>query len=202
MGLDARRPAIAQKFMDSAKTTLKSQPEVAIQLLSAYNITPDSSDDDTLLSILRFASEVSFYAPARAFAQGWPGHGDSKFFLYHFNEGIPWDGRFKGEAGHILDVAYLFQNFNEHLDARQRSVALRYAEDFINFVNGEDPWPATKPHRPSAQVYGPSNEGKIAKFVEDGDPVQVGRNRRILKLGEIAGYDKVLEVFQNFFIGQ
>ncbi|KAF1937900.1 alpha/beta-hydrolase [Clathrospora elynae] len=200
LGLDARNPGIAQKFIDSANTTLSSHPEVAAQLLSSYDIKSDTNDDDALLSVLRFASEISFYAPARAFAQGWPNTPDSKLFLYHFNEGIPWDGRFKGEAGHILDVAYLFQNFNEHLDDAQLKVAKEYAEDFIKFVNGEDPWPAVKSGEGGlgAKVYGPSADGVTSRWVADGDPNKIGRDERVLKLGEMVGFDVVLEVFQNF----
>lgn len=198
MGLDARKPGIAKKFIDSVNKTLSSKPEVAKELLISYNIGPDTSDNAAMLSILRFASESSFYAPARAFAQGWPG----KFFLYHFNEGIPWEGRFQGEAGHILDVAYLFQNYNEHLNAEQKKVARTYAEDFIKFVNGEDPWTPAKNGNMAARVYGPSSEGVTTKLVEDGKPAEVGRDERILKLGEMAGFDNILAAFQNFFQGK
>lgn len=201
MGLDARNPGIAQKFTDSVQKTLASQPEAAKELLSSYDITPTTSDDEALLLILRFASEISFYAPARAFAQGWPG----KFFLYHFNEGIPWPGRFQGEAGHILDVAYLFQNYNDHLSHGQKKVAQVYAEDFIKFVNGEDPWPARGSEggdEMNARVYGPSVDGVTMRYVEDGAPHRVGRHERVLKLGEMAGLDSVLAAFQNFFQGR
>jgi hypothetical protein len=198
MGLDARNPGIAQKFIDSVNITLASHPEAAKELLKSYDITPSTPDDPALLSILRFASEVAFYAPARAFAQGFP----RKFFLYHFNEGIPWEGRFKGEAGHILDVAYLFQNFNEHLNDEQKAVARAYAEDFINFVNGKDPWSPVKNGNMAARVYGPSSKGITTKFVQNGEPQEVGRDERILKLGELAGFDIILTTFQNFLQGR
>jgi hypothetical protein len=198
MGMDARNPGIAQKFIDSTNKTLASQPDIAKELLASYNITPSSPDDEALVSILRFASEIAFYAPARAFAQGWPG----KFFLYHFNEGIPWEGRFQGEAGHILDVAYLFQNFNEHLDDEQKKVARAFAEDFIKFVNGEDPWKPVSKGDMAARVYGPSSEGITTKFVADGEPKEVGREERVLRLGEKAGFDNVMAVFHNFFQGR
>ncbi|KAF1842781.1 alpha/beta-hydrolase [Cucurbitaria berberidis CBS 394.84] len=202
MGLDARKANIAQKFIHSVNATLASHPSAATALLSSYNITPSTPDDEALLSILRFATEISFYAPARAFAQGWPNTSESKFFLYHFNEGIPWPGRFQGEAGHILDVSYLFQNFNEHLNKECRELAKKFAEDFIDFVNGEDPWPPVQGQRLGARVYGPSSEGVATKYVEDGNPVDVGRNDRVLKLGELAGFDNILDAFQNFFQGQ
>jgi carboxylesterase type B len=202
MGLDARNPGIAAKFVESVNKTLSSNPEVAKTLRSSYNISETTDDNEAVLSILRFASEISFYAPARAFAQGWPCTKENKFFLYHFNEGNPWEGRFKGEAGHILDVAFLFQNYNEHLSEAQRAVARAYGEDFIEFVNGNDPWPPVERGTLGARVYGPSKDGITAKYVASGKPEEVGREDRVLKLGEIAGFDTILEVFQNFFQGR
>ncbi|RMZ66831.1 carboxylesterase [Pyrenophora seminiperda CCB06] len=199
---DARKSGIAQKFIDSCNTTLSSKPEAAEKLLAAYNITPSTPDDEALLSILRFCSEISFYAPARAFAQGWPNTPESKLFLYHFNEGIPWEGRFQHEAGHILDVAYLFQNFNELLGDAQEKVAKAYAEDFINFVNGHDPWPPVQNGKLGVMVYGPSSEGVTSRWVPDGEPAKTGREDRVLKLGEEYGFDTILEVCQNFQQGR
>lgn len=200
--LDARKSGIAQSFIDSCTKTLAEKPEVAKELIKAYNITTTSSDDEALLAILHFFSEIVFYAPARAFAQGWPNTSDSKLFLYHFNEGIPWEGRFKGEAGHILDVAYLFQNFNEHLDDAQLKVAREYGEDFIKFVNGEDPWPSVQRDKLGAKVYGPSGDGVTSRWVPDGAPAKIGRDERILKLEKMVGMDTIFAVFQNFFKGK
>jgi carboxylesterase type B len=197
MGIDARMPGLAKTFTESVQNTLSSQPWAAKELLLSYDITPTTSDDEALLSILRFASEISFYAPARAFAQGWP----RKCFLYHFNETIPWEGRFKGEAGHILDVAYLFQNYNQHLSEEQGEVARAYAEDFIKFVNGEDPWPHVHGEDMAARVYGPSSKGSTVRFVQSGLPCEVGREERVLKLGEKAGFDNILAAFQTFLQG-
>ena len=192
---------MATKFIKSVNKTLASHPEAASLLLSSYNITPSASDEEVVLSILRFASEISFYAPALAFAKGWPQTKDNKFFLYHFNEGIPWEGRFKGEAGHILDVAFLFQNFNEFLSDEQKAVARAYGEDFIEFMNGNDPWPPVEGDKMGARVYGPSSDGVTTKYVESGNPEEVGRRDVVLKLGELAGFDNILEAFHNFFQG-
>ena len=202
MGLNGKMPNIAAKFVNSVQQTLAAHPKVASTLLSYYYITPTTGDDDAILSILRFASDISFYAPSRAFAQGWPHSKDSKLFLYHFNEGIPWEGKFKGHAGHILDVAFLFQNYNEHLDEAQKKVARTYGEDFIEFVNGNDPWPPVESGSYGARVYGPSDQGITAKYVASGEPSEVGRDDRVLKLGEEIGFDLVLDVFQNFAFGQ
>ncbi|KAF2874797.1 carboxylesteras-like protein [Massariosphaeria phaeospora] len=202
ISLDARNPGIAAKFVESVNKTLSSSPEVAKALLSSYEITPSTDDDEATRSILNFASEISFYAPALAFAKGWPQTKENKFFLYHFNEGIPWEGRFKGDAGHILDVSYLFQNFNHLLSEEQKAVARAYGEDFIEFVNGNDPWPPVEGGKMGARVYGPSSDGVTTKYVASGNPEEIGRRDRVLKLGEMAGYDAILSVFQNFFQGR
>ncbi|EUC44269.1 hypothetical protein COCMIDRAFT_98770 [Bipolaris oryzae ATCC 44560] len=200
--LDARKPGIAQGFINSCNKTLSAQPEVATELLAAYNVTASTSDDEAILAIARFASEICFYAPSRAFAQGWPNTPESKLFLYHFNEGIPWEGRFKGEAGHILDLAYLFQNFNEHLDDAQLKVAKEYGADFIKFVNGENPWPPVQQDKLRAKVYGPSADGVTSRWVPDGDPKKIGRDEHVLKIAEKIGFDAVLKVFSDYFQGR
>ncbi|KAF5844230.1 hypothetical protein GGP41_002800 [Bipolaris sorokiniana] len=197
--LDARKPGISQAFINSCNKTLSAQPEVATELLAAYNITASTSDDEAILAFVRFASDICFYAASRAFAQGWPNTSETKLFLYHFNEGIPWEGRFKGEAGHILDVAYLFQNFNEHLDDAQLKVAREYGQDFIKFVNGENPWPPVHQDELSAKVYGPSAEGVTSRWVPDGAPTKIGRDEHVLKFGEKIGFDAVLKVFNDYF---
>ena len=48
--------------------------------------------------------------------------------------------RVEGDTTHVLDVAFLFQNFNEFLPPAQKNVAVRFARCFIKFVNGEAPW--------------------------------------------------------------
>lgn len=202
MGLDARNPGIASKFVESTHKTLSSHSEAAKALLSAYDISESTPDDEAMLKILRFASEISFYAPAVAMAKGWPNTKDNKLFVYHFNEGNPWEGRFKDEATHILDVGYLFQNYNEHLNQEQKAVARAYGEDFIEFVNGNDPWPPVEEGKTGARVYGPSKNGVTTKYVPDGNPEDIGRNSRVLKLGEMAGFDAIIDVFQNFFQGR
>jgi carboxylesterase type B len=201
MGLNAKLPNIASQFLESATKTLSDHPDAASNLFSAYSITSSTSDDEALLSILRFATEISFYAPSLAFAKGWPRTKDNKFFLYHFNEGIPWEGKFKGEAGHILDVAFLFQNYNEHLSEEQKAVARAYGEDLIEFINGNDPWPPVEGENFGARVYGPSREGITTRYVASGNPAEVGRSDRVLKLGEQIGLDLVMDVFQNFAFG-
>lgn len=153
-----------------------------------------------MLSILRFATEIGFYACTRAVATGWPKSASNRVFLYHFNEGNPWEGRFRGEAGHILDVAFLFQNYNHEMGEGPRAVARKFGEDFVTFVNGEQPWPAVQESGKEfgARAYGAGG----GVYVADGKAEDVGRNERVLKLGEEIGFDLVMDVFLNFLQGK
>ncbi len=156
--LGPRTAGVAKAFCDSIHKTLGGNDK---KVLEAYNINADQSDKEGLYNILKFSTDISFFAPTVAFAQGWPG----KSYVYHFNEGNPWDGEWKGEAVHVLDVAYLFQNYNEFLGEAQRQVAVTFAGDFIKFVNGK--WPTTSfGTKEGAQIYGPSGKGFTSEFVE------------------------------------
>jgi hypothetical protein len=52
-----------------------------------------------------------------------------------FKEPNTWEGPWRGFATHILDIAYLFQNINDHLTGAQRNVAIQFATDVITFAN-------------------------------------------------------------------
>lgn len=136
MGLLQGKKDIAASLAESMSSSLASHPEVAARLLSTYDINESKTDDDAFINVLKFASDIYFQAPALAFATNFPG--DS--FLLEFAEEKPWEGPFKGRSTHVLDVAFLFQSFNEHLSPTQLASAVRFAEDVVDFVNGEAPW--------------------------------------------------------------
>ncbi|KAJ5756743.1 hypothetical protein N7533_006286 [Penicillium manginii] len=151
----------AKKFISAVRKVLESYPDEAQRILDEYNITQETPDDEAIYSVLNFITDISFHAPALTFALGWNGNA----YVYHFNEGNPWDGPWKGRANHILDVAYLFQNFQECLSSEQNKVATSFAEDFFKFCHGVPAWPAITPGDISAgfsaRVYGPSHQGEI-----------------------------------------
>jgi hypothetical protein len=88
------------------------------------------------------------------------------------------------------------------LNDAQQKVAKEFADAFIKFVNGEDPWPPVQDGKLGAMVYGPSADGVTNRWVSDGDPARIGRDKRILKLGHMVSFDTISEVFQNFFQGR
>ena len=191
--LGPRTTGVAKTFCDSIHKTLGDNDK---RVLEAYSINPNQSDKEGLYNILKFSNDISFFAPVIAFAQGWPG----KAYVYHFNEPNPWDGEWKGEAGHVLDVAYLFQNYNEFLDEAQRQVAVSFAGDFIKFVNGKSAWTSFETKK-GAQVYGPSGKGFTAEFVEGIATEKLGRRNTIYELADHLGLDGLAGVWSAFFTG-
>ncbi|KAL4755536.1 hypothetical protein BDW72DRAFT_189286 [Aspergillus terricola var. indicus] len=89
-------------------------------------------DDDAYPAVLNYINDVLFFTPVLTFAQGWKGNA----YVYYFNEGNPWEGQWKGRTNHILDLAYLFQNFREFLSPKQQAVGLRSLRTFSDSATG------------------------------------------------------------------
>ncbi|KAK0110047.1 hypothetical protein ONS95_002707 [Cadophora gregata] len=188
---------IAKGFCESIDKTLANYPSAADKVRHAYHITPDLPDNVAFRNVLQFQTDIGFYATALAYAQGWPGSA----YLYHFNEPNPWDGPWKGEANHVLDVAFLFQNYNEHLEPEQRAVAVKFAEDVIKFVNGASDW---KPYGEvvGARVYGPSKDGLCGTYVKGTSQAGSGRKSTIFELAEEFGLEPLSAAWGNFMAGK
>lgn len=152
----------AKKFTVAVNKVLGNNSDTIRHILENYKISQDTPDEEAILSITDFMSDIIFHAPVLAFASGWRGNA----YVYHFNEGNPWDGQWKDRANHILDVAYLFQNFREYLGPEENGVSVAFAEDLFKFCHGVVEWPAVTSGEISAgfsaRVYGPSHQGAIA----------------------------------------
>ncbi|KAI9926750.1 hypothetical protein MW887_003844 [Aspergillus wentii] len=194
-----RKAGIAESFRKSAETTLPDHPSVTQKLIDGYNITPNVRDDEAMKNILHFATDIAFYAPAVTLAQAWPAN---SAYLYHFNEPNPWDGSGKGEATHILDVAFLFQNYNEKLSDEQAASARAFAADMIAFVNENEPFQSHGTNKASAaQVYGIRTPGGVAT-VNGGKPEDYGRRSRIWDLAREVNLDQLAGVWDSFVAGR
>ena len=165
-------------------------------LLEGYHITTDIPDEEAMHNILKVITDVSFYAPTLTIAHAWP----KSTFVYHFNEKNPWDGPFKGEASHVLDIAFLFQNYNEKLDAAQASSGMQFAVDFVSFVNGEDPYPLHDLQHGGAQVYGIPSPGNV-NFVKSTDAKDYGRRNLVWQLESQIGLDRLAMAMDMFIAG-
>ncbi|TDZ13650.1 Lipase 5 [Colletotrichum orbiculare MAFF 240422] len=189
VALPQRRENIAAAFTQSVTSTLGDAPDVAAKLLKAYGIDDGSkSDEEAFINVLQLASDIGFQAPARRFAASFPG--DS--YLVEFAERNPWDGPFRGFGTHVLDVAFLFQNYNEHLDAGQRASAELFAADVVDFTYGKVAWEKHKDGNGLA-VY--QNGTRAYK---EGDAGTTQRYRSLMELGEVVGLDALMGVWEKF----
>jgi carboxylesterase type B len=108
------------------------------KLLVAYNLESSLPKKQESERLLELVSELRFYLPALAAYRGWKAASPLKrASRYHFHVLNPIDGPFKGCSSHELDVAYLLNNFEEHLDEHNRSIARAIQDHFIRFINGE-----------------------------------------------------------------
>ncbi|TDZ31321.1 Cytochrome P450 monooxygenase patI [Colletotrichum spinosum] len=189
VALPQRRENIAAAFTQSVTSSLKDAPDVAAKLLKAYGIDDGSkSDEEAFVNVLQLASDIGFQAPARRFAASFPG--DS--YLVEFAERNPWDGPFKGFGTHVLDVAFLFQNYNEHLDAGQRASAELFAADVVDFTYGKVAWEKHKDGN------GPAVYQNGTRAYKEGDAGTTQRYRCLMELGEAVGLDALMGVWEEF----
>ena len=191
-----RLDSIYQYFVKTLQTHLSDKVDDVNTILEGYDLKSDDSSVVAMKKILEFVTDVQFYGPTIAIAQGWP----TSSFVYQFNEPNPWEGPLKGQANHILDVAFLFQNFNDHLEKGQRETAVKFAKDVITFINGQDPYPTRLELKRGAQIYGPPGETS-AKFVESEDPSQYNRSALVWDLASRFGWDKLSFTLDMFVAG-
>ncbi|TVY80602.1 Lipase [Lachnellula suecica] len=193
--LHDRLDKMNKDFISSTERSLDSTTRK--ELLEEYDVThPGDSPDAAINNVLHFAHDIGFYAPVVAIASGWPG----KSYVFHFNEPNPWGGRFQGVAGHVLDVAFLFQNYNEFLDETQQSSAKAFGSHFIDFVAGLEPFPVYTAGEGGAMVYGPGDEGQ--KFVKSKRNADYKRRDTIFKLAKISDFDKLSACWDTFMGGR
>ena len=199
--VESRRPGLAKKFSATLRKVLNENSSCATSLLASYHIDEGTTDDEALVAILEFVTDIGFLAPTVTYAKSFPG----KAYVYCFNEPNTWDGPWKGHSNHILDVAYLFLNFQDYLTPAQSALGQRFAKDFIMFVNGRPPWDAFKPGNELVQVYGPSAEatpGDEAKCTKLADEASSRRRSVLFQYSENVGMDVLSNVWEAFIAGE
>ncbi|KAF2121851.1 carboxylesteras-like protein [Lophiotrema nucula] len=181
MGLQPRLAGIASAFCASLSKNL-ANPSSAHSIFTAYNISPETSDEEATKKVFEFATDIAYVYPALAFACSWPG----KVYYYNFNEPNHWEGSFKGHSTHGLDAALVFQNYNEKLEPEAKKVAIEFAKDFIDFANGTTPWKQFDKQEGFTKAFGPSDQG-VSKIVGQNG---YGQGRRDA-LGKLSSEGKV-----------
>ena len=195
MFLAPRKPGIGKAFSEFMKEAFSNDHVALGYTLDAYGITPTTSDDEAFLHVLQFGTDIAFLAPVNSYAAAWPGNA----YVYHFNEPNPWDGPWKGETGHVLDVAFLFLNFEEALTAEQKRVGEAFAESFLKFFNGIAPWPAFQQNRPSALIIGGVDETHGPAYISNSlDPKETGRRQEIYAFARVVGLDSIIDAWNRF----
>ncbi|KAK3326934.1 carboxylesterase-like protein [Cercophora scortea] len=200
-GLLPRKNGIAAAFRASATKSLQDHPEALASLLEQYSLgtSPPTTDDEALMNILRLMSDVAFFLPTVDFANKFA----NRTFVVVFNEPNPWDGLFKGHASHLLDVAFLFQNFNASLKDVQRAGAVAFGEDTIAYVNGETPWKVDVSDDGERSI-GAYADGKRLGPGEEGTQQEMHRRHLVLGLARDnggPGLDALVRVVTDFMSG-
>lgn len=188
-----RKTGIASAFTSHIRGTLPSS--AAEKILEIYNITSDSSDDDAFAKILDFGNDVAFYLPTLSYATAFTAKA-TKTYMYRFNATNPWEGPWKGKSNHIIDVTFLFQNYNAFLDEGRQKTAEAFGEAFLKWVNGKEPWEAWTAKNGRAMVF----EDTATKIVPD-TPEETGRRGRFLELVKEVGEDVVDGAWGGFLRG-
>ncbi|KAF2099803.1 alpha/beta-hydrolase [Rhizodiscina lignyota] len=188
-------------------TALGSDNSSTVQaLLLAYGIdvSNTSNDPEAIKPVLEFGHDICFYHAAKAFAKVWSASSDSKAFLYHFNAPNPWDGVWKGHAGHVLDIAFLFQNYNVYLSPGQLACAQRVANDFITFINGHEPWKEYEEKaNAGAMVYNaaPGSQEDESGYVREEEGARIARRDILQSFENDPGLDKLMDAWTIFLSG-
>jgi carboxylesterase type B len=195
-GLRARNDGIAEQFAASLSRSLVKQPESVNAILDLYGIKKEDSSDEAFHKIVAVLTDVGFYAPTTIALKGWPNA--SGRYLYHFNAANPFPGPLQGQASHILDVAYLFQNYNQDLSVADVAVAQEFGSAIIRFTKegttGWNPWSEQEPE--NYQVFGQTSE--TATF---GVEKRAQRRPYISQMLEKYPYDLIWAALQNFLGG-
>lgn len=189
--------AIVKVFRESLTKSLGE--ERAKLIIGLYGIDKASADE-AKRKILNFANDVVFFTPVLNYAHCWQGDA----FIYFFNEPNTWDGPWKGFATHILDIAYLFQNFNDHLTPAQRNVAIQFATDVITFANGDAPFPpfGFKMTELYSRVYGgsrPEDSGTVTTV--NGPSPRTERRSILFDIVDKVSGDELSDAWTAFLAG-
>ena len=164
-------------------------------------------DKDATLPLLRFGTDISFAIPARTFAQAWSNSGVSgaSAYLFHFACPNPWDGPWKGQATHVLDISFALLNYEDQLAPGQRACGRKFADDLIGFVHeGVAPWePYNQKQSTTSMRYfatSGSNSDESA-VITDAALSSSGRMGYLYSL-DADSLDRASEAWQGFMAGQ
>jgi len=193
LGLALKKDGVGVRFCDFVSEGLGH--DAGKQLLETYEVSADLRDDVAMSKVLEVLNDIDFYVPTITYSEYLSSKG-MPTYVYRFNEPNPWEGPWKGQASHILDISFLFQLFNDFLEKSQQQLAETFARDVLNFISGKVPWQAWENKRRVARCYGP--EGQVSDVEDVAE--KTGRRKALFDLAEKVdgGLDRLSEVLNGF----
>ncbi|PLB35005.1 Alpha/Beta hydrolase protein [Aspergillus candidus] len=207
--LEARTDIFSQTLVKCLSTSFENvDPSIALAIAAAYDLDPSSTSNtpESMKKVLNFGNDVCFAVAAQSFTRAWssssvPG---TEALQYRFNCPNPWDGPWKGHATHILDIAFVLQNYAEHLSNGQRLSAEQFAADLITFIHGKKPWAEYQVGTAEgSMVYNASIAGdqNLSGFAASEAPEKTGRRYALQALVKPELFDRLMDAWQMFMAG-
>ncbi|KAF2267661.1 hypothetical protein CC78DRAFT_577041 [Lojkania enalia] len=131
-----------------------SRSEAVEVVFNAYDITLSTLDDGAMKNLIEYITDLGYVCPALALTRAWSG----KAYYYNFNEANPWNDLCKGFSMHMLDAAFLFQNYNKKPTPKAREAGVQLGKDLIKFTGGIAPWQKSDEEKVFVRLPGPSEE--------------------------------------------
>jgi carboxylesterase type B len=132
-------------------------------ILSAYSISPSSTESQIAAALLAMTEDIMWYHAAFSLSSQLRAR-KVPVYEYSFEQLQPFTGPFKGVAGHSLDLAYLHGDpgIFSYCPDPKRELAIQDSMQnaWIGFANGEKPWDGSK-----TRVFGP--EGKTVDLANE-----------------------------------
>jgi len=174
----------------------QGKAEQAEELLELYGIeSANMNDDEALLAICQFESDVGFFSPTLAEAEG-AGQGETtKTILQMFDLGNPFKGLLPVDqyATHTWDVVALLGAFESRLQASQRDVIRDWRSKIIHFVHSGSQaagLPEWQSHNGKALLINDKGCRAVNNTEIYGEATRVGQLRNIAKkVDEVWGQD-------------
>lgn len=163
-----------------------SPPEYGRKLAETYGInTTDAKACQA--AALDFLNDDRFAYPAQRIAERVNKSGGTAY-QYHFDQVNPFAKPGDARSHHAVDLFAIFGGYDGFLNEDMKQVGVTLRENWIKFVNGEEPWSKEK-----IFTYGP--EAKTAELTKD-EAIPRRRQKHFAVLEEI-GHEKCNEVFMR-----
>lgn len=163
-----------------------SDPSLVDIIFSLYDISADISGDLLLERFEHMCGDAIFKIPNYITArQNTHLKALGQLFLYHFDQRSRIANELQGTAYHAHELLYLFNNLPEAMNESERKMGQNFAQAWIDFAHGLDPWDAMGSAAEWRwKVWGPECKEAVRTEAEDEDVRHYTRFERILALGE------------------